>query len=81
MEAMEFHIKVEDGIISDATFKAFGCGAAIPTGPMVTEFVKGKSIGEALQSAAEEYLSECGALRASPWHHLVSPILFANGGT
>ena len=48
-DIMELYIKVEDGIIVDAKFKTFGCGAAIATSSMVTELVKGKSVEEALK--------------------------------
>jgi nitrogen fixation NifU-like protein len=48
-DIMELYIKVKDGIIVDARFKTFGCGAAIATSSMVTEIVKGKSIKEALK--------------------------------
>jgi nitrogen fixation NifU-like protein len=48
-DIMELYIKVNDGIIVDAKFKTFGCGAAIATSSIVTELVKGKNIKEALQ--------------------------------
>jgi nitrogen fixation protein NifU and related proteins len=48
-DIMELYIKVKDGIIVDAKFKTFGCGAAIATSSMATEIVKGKSINDALQ--------------------------------
>ena len=48
-DIMELYIKVKDGIIVDAKFKTFGCGAAIATSSMVTEMVKGKRIKEALK--------------------------------
>jgi len=48
-DIMELYIKVNDGIIVDAKFKTFGCGAAIATSSMVTEMVKGKRIEEALE--------------------------------
>jgi len=48
-DIMELYIKVNNGTIADAKFKTFGCGAAIATSSMVTEMVKGKSIGEALE--------------------------------
>lgn len=48
-DIMELYIKVDDGVIVDARFKTFGCGAAIATSSMVTEMVKGKTIDEALQ--------------------------------
>ena len=48
-DIMELYIKVNGGIIVDAKFKTFGCGAAIATSSMVTEMVKGKRIEEALK--------------------------------
>ena len=48
-DIMELYVKVNDGIIVDAKFKTFGCGAAIATSSMVTEMVKGKRIEEALK--------------------------------
>lgn len=48
-DIMKMYIKVKDGIISDVTFKTFGCGAAIATSSMATELVKGKSIEDALK--------------------------------
>ena len=49
-DIMQMFIKVdkETGIITDVSFKTFGCGAAIATSSMATELVKGKSIDEAL---------------------------------
>ena len=47
-EVMKLQIKVgEDGIIEDAKFKTFGCGSAIASSSLVTEWVKGKSIDDA----------------------------------
>jgi nitrogen fixation NifU-like protein len=48
-DIMELYIKVNDGVIVDAKFKTFGCGAAIATSSIVTELVKGKDIKEALK--------------------------------
>jgi len=48
-DIMELYIKVNNNTIVDAKFKTFGCGAAIATSSMVTEMVKGKTIGEALE--------------------------------
>ena len=39
----------EDGIIREARFKTFGCGAAVATSSMATELVKGRTVQEALQ--------------------------------
>lgn len=48
-DIMKMYIKVKDGIITDVSFKTFGCGAAIATSSMATELVKGKSIEDALK--------------------------------
>lgn len=48
-DVMKLYIKVKDGIIEDAKFQTFGCGAAIATSSMITELVKGKIIEEALK--------------------------------
>lgn len=47
-DVMRLQIKVnEDGIIEDAKFKTYGCGSAIASSSLVTEWVKGMSIDEA----------------------------------
>ena len=46
-DVMKLQIKVEDGIITDARFKTYGCGSAIASSSLVTEWVKGKSLDEA----------------------------------
>jgi nitrogen fixation NifU-like protein len=48
-DIMKIDLKIEDGIIKDAKFKTFGCGAAIATSSMATELVKGKTIQEAIK--------------------------------
>lgn len=48
-DVMKLQIKVNDsGIIEDARFKTYGCGSAIASSSLVTEWVKGKSLDEAL---------------------------------
>jgi len=48
-DVMQLHIKVADnGQIEDARFKTFGCGAAIASSSLATEWLKGKSLDEAL---------------------------------
>jgi nitrogen fixation NifU-like protein len=47
-DVMRLQIKVNDaGIIEDAKFKTYGCGSAIASSSLVTEWVKGKSVDEA----------------------------------
>jgi len=47
-DVMKLQIRVDDkGIIEDAKFKTYGCGSAIASSSLVTEWVKGKSIDEA----------------------------------
>ncbi len=47
-DVMQLQIAVnDDGTISDAKFKTFGCGSAIASSSLVTEWIKGKSIDEA----------------------------------
>jgi nitrogen fixation NifU-like protein len=47
-DVMKLQIKVdENGIISDARFKTYGCGSAIASSSLVTEWVKGKTLAEA----------------------------------
>ena len=48
-DVMKLQIKVgKDGIIEDAKFKTYGCGSAIASSSLVTEWVKGKTVDEAL---------------------------------
>jgi nitrogen fixation NifU-like protein len=46
-DVMKLQIRVEDGIIVDAKFKTYGCGSAIASSSLVTEWVKGKTLDEA----------------------------------
>ena len=50
-DVMKLQIKVDDetGMISDAKFKTFGCGSAIAASSLATEWVRGKSITDALE--------------------------------
>lgn len=57
-DVMKLQIKVQDGVITDARFKTYGCGSAIASSSLVTEWVKGKTLDEAREitnsSIAEE---------------------------
>jgi nitrogen fixation NifU-like protein len=49
-DVMRLQIKVgKDGIIEDAKFKTYGCGSAIASSSLVTEWIKGKSLDQALE--------------------------------
>jgi len=49
-DVMKLQIKVdEDGIITDARFKTYGCGSAIASSSLVTEWVKGKTLDQAME--------------------------------
>jgi len=67
-DIMELYIKVKDGIIVDAKFKTFGCGAAIATSSMITEIVKGKSLKEALRISNKTVAEALDGLPAVKMH-------------
>jgi nitrogen fixation protein NifU and related proteins len=48
-DVMRLQIEVKDGIIQDAKFKTYGCGSAIASSSLLTEWVKGRSLKEAEQ--------------------------------
>ena len=58
-DVMKLQIKVNDqGIIEDAKFKTYGCGSAIASSSLVTEWVKGKTLDEAGQIKNSEIAEE-----------------------
>ena len=67
-DIMELYIKVKDGVITDAKFKTFGCGAAIATSSMVTELVTGKTIEEALKISNRAVAESLGGLPPIKMH-------------
>ena len=46
-DVMRLQIKVEEGVIQDAKFKTYGCGSAIASSSLLTEWVKGRTLSEA----------------------------------
>lgn len=48
-DVMKLQIKVDNGVITDAKFKTYGCGSAIASSSLVTEWLKGKSLDEATE--------------------------------
>ena len=57
-DVMKLQIKVEDGIITDARFKTYGCGSAIASSSLVTEWVKGRTLDEAATLKNSEIAQE-----------------------
>jgi nitrogen fixation protein NifU and related proteins len=67
-DVMEMQIRVQNGIIADAKFRTFGCGAAIATSSMATEMVKGKSLEEALTISNRAVAEALDGLPAAKMH-------------
>jgi nitrogen fixation protein NifU and related proteins len=58
-DVMRLQLKIsDDGIVQDAKFKTFGCGSAIASSSLVTEWVKGKSVDEAVTITNKEIAKE-----------------------
>ncbi len=58
-DVMKLQIRVnKDGIIEDAKFKTFGCGSAIASSSLVTEWVKNKNINDAINITNKEIAQE-----------------------
>ena len=59
-DVMKLQIRVneENGIIEDAKFKTFGCGSAIASSSLATEWLKGKTVDEALQIKNTDIVNE-----------------------
>jgi nitrogen fixation NifU-like protein len=59
-DVMKLQIKVnqESGVIEDAKFKTFGCGSAIASSSLATEWVKGKTLDEALEIKNTDIVNE-----------------------
>ena len=55
---MKLQIKVENGIITDARFKTYGCGSAIASSSLVTEWVKGRTLDQAAALKNSEIAQE-----------------------
>ena len=58
-DVMRLQLKISDeGVIQDAKFKTFGCGSAIASSSLVTEWVKGKSMDDAMKITNKEIAQE-----------------------
>jgi len=67
-DIMKMYIKVENNIITDISFKTFGCGAAIATSSIATEMIKGKSIDQALTLTNKAVVEALDGLPSSKIH-------------
>ena len=74
-DTIEIWLKVKDGIVTDATFLADGCGTSIASGSMATELAKGRSISEVLQISQQDVLK---ALDGLPEENAHCALLGAN---
>jgi nitrogen fixation NifU-like protein len=57
-DVMKLQIKVENGIITDAKFKTYGCGSAIASSSLITEMVKGMTLDNASKIKNSEIAEE-----------------------
>jgi nitrogen fixation NifU-like protein len=57
-DVMKLQIKVENGVIVDAKFKTFGCGSAIASSSLATEWMKGKTLEEAQKIKNTDIVNE-----------------------
>lgn len=57
-DVMRLQIEVEDDVITDAKFKTYGCGSAIASSSLLTEWVKGKTLDEAQEIKNTEIADE-----------------------
>jgi nitrogen fixation NifU-like protein len=59
-DVMKLQIEVDDltGVIKDAKFKTFGCGSAIASSSLATEWIKGKTLDEAMEIKNTQFVEE-----------------------
>ena len=64
----ELYLKIDNGVVTEAKSKAFGCGATIAAGSVVTEMVMGKSLAEIDSISADDVDKALGGLPSSKSH-------------
>ena len=67
-DIMQITLKIDDGVITDAKFKTFGCAAAIATSSTATEMVKGMTIEQALKLTNSQVVEELEGLPPQKIH-------------
>jgi nitrogen fixation NifU-like protein len=67
-DVMRISIKVADGRITDARFRAYGCGTAIATASMATELLKGRTIEEAAMFSGVQLSAALGGIPPDKAH-------------
>ena len=67
-DLMEIYIKVDNSHIADIKFRTFGCGAAIASGSIASEMIKGKSLAEAEALTDEDVAKALGGLPEKKMH-------------
>ena len=65
-DVMKLQIKVEEGMIVDAKFKTFGCGSAIASSSLATEWMKGKTVEDAITWKVPERFLKNGYTQPVP---------------
>ena len=67
-DIMKMYLKIEDNVITDISFKTFGCGAAIATSSVATGLIKGKTLEQALGLSNKTVVDELGGLPTAKIH-------------
>ena len=67
-DIMKMYLKIDNGIITDAKFKTFGCGAAVASSSMATELIKGKPVEDAVKLTNKAVIEALDGLPPAKLH-------------